>query len=72
MAAASKEKIPAEALAIMGSQLKDLVNSGQAQRAIGVGAEAPGFTLPGPDGDVSLTDLTAKGPVVMTWFRGSW
>ncbi|MEM8711802.1 MAG: hypothetical protein AAGG01_12685 [Planctomycetota bacterium] len=72
MAAASAAKIPAEAKAVMQAQLQDLINSGQADRATSTGDAAPDFKLAGPDGDVSLGDLTAKGPVVLTWFRGSW
>jgi hypothetical protein len=37
--------------------------------ALQVGEHAPDFTLPGPDGKpVKLTDLTAKGPVVLYTF----
>ena len=37
--------------------------------ALQVGDKAPDFTLPGPDGKpVKLSDLTAKGPVVLYTF----
>ena len=37
--------------------------------ALQVGEKAPDFTLPGPDGKpVKLSDLTAKGPVVLYTF----
>ena len=37
--------------------------------ALNVGDKAPEFTLNGPDGKpVKLTDLTAKGPVVLYTF----
>jgi peroxiredoxin Q/BCP len=37
--------------------------------ALEVGQKAPDFTLPGPDGKpVKLSDLTAKGPVVLYTF----
>ncbi len=72
MAAASAEKIPADAKAVMKGQLQGLIDSGQAGRAIGVGDVAPGFTLKGPDGEISLGEITARGPAVLTWFRGSW
>jgi len=38
-------------------------------QALEVGDKAPDFTLNGPDGKpVKLTDLTAKGPVVLYTF----
>ena len=37
--------------------------------ALQVGDKAPDFALPGPDGKpVKLSDLTAKGPVVLYTF----
>jgi cytochrome oxidase Cu insertion factor (SCO1/SenC/PrrC family) len=40
-----------------------------ASYALEVGDKAPDFTLNGPDGKpVKLTDLTAKGPVVLYTF----
>jgi AhpC/TSA family protein len=37
--------------------------------ALEVGQKAPDFTLPGPDGKpVKLSELTAKGPVVLYTF----
>jgi thioredoxin-dependent peroxiredoxin len=37
--------------------------------ALQVGDKAPEFSLPGPDGKpVKLSDLTAKGPVVLYTF----
>ena len=72
MAAASKQKLPAEALDTMQNQIDDLAASGLAERSVGEGAEAPSFSLPGPGGPIALGDLVSKGPVVLTWFRGSW
>lgn len=41
--------------------------------AIGLGQKAPGFALPDPEGKlISLPDLLAKGPLVVTFYRGSW
>lgn len=45
----------------------------QGSDAIELGAQAPHFELPNQQGkSVSLTDLLAKGPVVVTFYRGSW
>ncbi|UTW12144.1 peroxiredoxin-like family protein [Marinobacterium rhizophilum] len=41
--------------------------------AIALNQKAPGFELPDPEGKlVSLVDLLAKGPLVVTFYRGSW
>ncbi|MGY0626738.1 MAG: redoxin domain-containing protein, partial [Paraglaciecola chathamensis] len=45
----------------------------QGSDAIDVGQQAPKFTLPSAQGQqVSLTELCAKGPVVVTFYRGDW
>ena len=47
--------------------------SGQAARAIGKGDVAPAFALADTAGAVvSLDDVRARGPVVLTFFRGHW
>ena len=41
--------------------------------AIGLGQKAPRFALPNPEGkSISLVDLLEKGPLVVTFYRGSW
>lgn len=38
-----------------------------------VGDKAPDFSLPNPDGKpVTLKDYTARGPVVVIFYRGYW
>ena len=45
----------------------------QGESALKVGEKAPLFTLPSPaDDKVSLSDCLSKGPVVLTFYRGSW
>ncbi|AEL26610.1 peroxiredoxin-like family protein [Cyclobacterium marinum] len=45
----------------------------QGKNAIKIGAKAPIFELPNPQGKtISLTSLLNKGPVVITFYRGSW
>lgn len=42
-------------------------------KALKVGDKAPDFTLSNINGkNVSLSALLAKGPVVLTWYRGGW
>ncbi|TWT56028.1 peroxiredoxin-like family protein [Allorhodopirellula solitaria] len=44
-----------------------------AAKAIEVGEKAPDFELPNPQGEiVSLSKLLAQGPLVVTFYRGSW
>lgn len=59
--------------AVMQRATEDLRGSGIANRALRVGDAAPGWTLPGPrGGSVRASELLAKGPLVLTFFRGIW
>lgn len=43
------------------------------KNAIKIGHKAPDFKLPNPEGqEVILANLLDKGPVVITFYRGSW
>jgi len=45
----------------------------QGSNAITVGQKAPSFLLPNPQKQlIALQDLLNKGPVVVTFYRGSW
>ncbi|MEO9273456.1 peroxiredoxin-like family protein [Marinomonas sp. 5E14-1] len=45
----------------------------QGSDALALGATAPNFELPNQSGEAtSLADLLAKGPVIVTFYRGSW
>ncbi|WP_372747060.1 peroxiredoxin-like family protein [Lutibacter sp.] len=45
----------------------------QGEKAIKIGEKAPNFDLPNPLGNpISLSSLLNKGPVVITFYRGSW
>jgi peroxiredoxin len=47
--------------------------AGIAERAVTVGEVAPTFTLPDATGrPIALDDLLARGPVVITFYRGGW
>ncbi len=51
----------------------ELVASGQAERAKRAGDAAPTFVLNDPEGNpVSSPDLLARGPLVVTFYRGVW
>lgn len=65
--------LPEDIRAIMERGGSELAASGIADQAVGVGAQAPRFTLPSATGDrVALDDLLAAGPVVLTFYRGAW
>ena len=66
------EKAP-EAAKIFADGIATVAESGLVQHALKVGDKAPMFELPDPSGKtVKLKQLLAKGPVVLTWYRGGW
>ncbi|MFG2550030.1 peroxiredoxin-like family protein [Streptomyces sp. NPDC048581] len=70
---ARQQQIPAEIREIMQRAGQELADSGQADRALTVGDKAPRFSLPSATGQtLSLDDLLADGPVVLTFYRGAW
>jgi hypothetical protein len=70
---ASKTRIPPETRAVMERSIEELRGSGVMQRVARVGQAAPDFTLPNATGaPVRLADLRARGPVVLSFYRGRW
>src|SRR5262249_20383079 len=62
-----------ERLAAMERATAELIESGQAQRANKGGDTAPAFILKDPEGNpVSSRELLAKGPLVLSFYRGVW
>jgi len=71
--AASAARIPPDKAAIMHRATEDLRRSGILDRIVKVGQAAPAFELVGYDGRrVSSAALLARGPMVLSFFRGSW
>jgi hypothetical protein len=71
--AAAGSRIPPERQAIMHRATEDLRNSGILDRIVAVSARMPAFDLDNHDGRrVSSEDLLAGGPLVLSFFRGSW
>jgi len=69
----SKTRIPPEAQAVMERSIADLRASGMMGRIARAGQRAPEFTLPNASGrEVSLAELVARGPVVLSFYRGRW
>jgi hypothetical protein len=71
--AASAARIPPDKAAIMHRATEDLRKSGILDRIVQVGARMPAFELANYDGRrVSSRDLLQRGPLVLSFFRGSW
>ena len=68
-----KTQAPVEAFEAFGRSTQELIDSGQAERALQAGDKVPDFVLTDSDrNEVALTDLLANGPVVLTFYRGVW
>ena len=71
--AASAGRIPPDRQAIMHRATEDLRKSGILDRIVPVGAKMPEFELANHDGRrVSSRELLDGGPMVLSFFRGSW
>ena len=71
--AASAGRLPAATAAIMKRATEDLRASGILQKVVGVGQRLPEFAATSHDGrNVSSRDLLARGPLVVSFFRGAW
>jgi hypothetical protein len=69
----ARTRMPPEVRAVMHKATEDLRASGIMSRVAKVGAAAPDFTLPNLAGQsVSLAALRARGPVVLSFYRGRW
>ena len=73
MREASAKRLPPDKAEIMHRATEELRASGIMDRVIKVGDPLPPFALPNAYGHaVCSPDLLAKGPLVLTFFRGSW
>ena len=69
----AKTRQTPEVRAVMQKSTEELRASGILDRVVKVGAQAPDFTLPSAsDQPVSLAALRARGPVVLSFYRGRW
>lgn len=65
--------VPPEVIQTMHRATAELIASGAAARALKAGDKAPSCTLNDPEGQpVSSADLLAKGPLVVSFYRGMW
>jgi hypothetical protein len=68
-----EKQAPPQALEIMHRATRDLADVLARDPGLAVGDAAPAFQLPDQDGNgVDSADLLAKGPLVVTLFRGHW
>jgi peroxiredoxin len=68
-----KEQAPAEVLAAMEAANVKLAATGLVSRALGKGQAMPEFELPDATGKIVRSrDLLAKGPLVISFYRGEW
>lgn len=64
---------PPEVIATLLQITEDLVQSGLAEKAIKIGEPLPEFTLPDERGNlINSTELLAKGPLAISFYRGVW
>ena len=65
--------IPEEVGRKIGSAIKELKDSGLIDNSLRKGGHLPLFTLPNLHGvRVSSIDLLEQGPLVISFYRGSW
>ncbi|MDE1150219.1 MAG: peroxiredoxin-like family protein [Azospirillaceae bacterium] len=65
--------VPRSVIDTMHRATAELIASGAATRALKAGDQAPPFTLNDPEGQpVSSADLLARGPLVVSFYRGVW
>src|SRR6476646_1373408 len=68
-----RQQAPAEVLSAIEAANEKLAASGIAGRALKKGDKLPAFELPDATGkSVRSADLLAKGPLVITFYRGAW
>ena len=71
--AASKDKRPPEITRELERAVEELRSSGILEGVVKVGDPMPAFKLPNQSGvEVDSASLLAKGPLVVTFYRGRW
>lgn len=69
----SAAKIPPEKAKVIETAIEKLKKSKLEEKALKVGQKMPEFSLKDAHGKkVQLKDLVKKGPVIVTFYRGSW
>lgn len=69
----SARSAPPDRIRAYEQGIEEVRKSGVLETALKVGDRAPDFELPDASGKkVKLSELIARGPVVVTWYRGGW
>ncbi|WP_422931804.1 peroxiredoxin-like family protein [Singulisphaera sp. PoT] len=69
----SAKNAPPERIRVYEQGIEELRKAGIVEKALKVGDRAPEFELPDATGkEVKLSELLARGPVIITWYRGGW
>jgi hypothetical protein len=67
------QEIPQAVLEEIGQFLQGLAQSGIVNSSCQAGDKVPSFTLPNVAGEmISSEDILAKGPMVLSFYRGIW
>ncbi|MTI86926.1 MAG: AhpC/TSA family protein [Balneolaceae bacterium] len=67
------EMLPAEALETFNRDADQLAKNHKSPIKLSPGDKAPSFSLPNAiDNSISLKEVLAEGPVVLTFYRGTW
>lgn len=70
---AIQNQLPQSSLEIMNRATETLIRDGLAEKSLQVGDRVPDFSLPNIHNDpVMLQALRATGPVIISFYRGSW
>jgi hypothetical protein len=66
------QKMPEEFMKITTEEVQKLIES-KTIDGLSIGTKAPDFSLPDSQGNqVSLYETLRKGPLVLSFYRGSW
>ncbi len=66
-------QVPAETLSTIGQSTQQVADLKLDEKALKVGDRIPNFTLPSAtERSVELQQLLARGPVVISFYRGLW
>jgi len=69
----SGTRIPPETQNLMAADTQRLKQSGIADNSLKAGDKAPPFSLPNAKSEqITSEDLLAKGPLVISFYRGGW